>query len=78
MEVDIEKCVVGGAGFEPTTFGFGGQHSIHLSYPPTQTNLLTGLFSTDNVFRKALYAGRRQILTICLVVSVTLASWAIR
>ena len=31
-EVGCSKRVARSAGVEPTTFGFGGQHSIHLSY----------------------------------------------
>ncbi len=32
--------MVGEAGFEPAAFGFGGQHSIQLSYPPIFVRLL--------------------------------------
>ena len=44
---ETERCVkellrtlVGEAGFEPTTLGFGGQYSIQLSYPPCVTTML--------------------------------------
>ncbi len=35
------KKLVGEAGFEPATFGFGGRHSIQLSYPPIDHNVYT-------------------------------------